>query len=208
MEEYKPNSHKYKQEQKEKQEQGENKKLDKVISGTAKVKKKTKTSKFAEAFISEDARNVKSYIVSDVLIPAAKKLISDIVKDGIEMILYGGSGHSRRSDGIRANYVSYNRFADRRDDRRLISDSRVRSSYSYDDVILETRGDAEEVLDAMDDIIDTYGMASIADLYELVGITGQFTDNNYGWTNLRNAEPVRTSDGYMLKLPRAIALRK
>ena len=44
-------------------------------------------------------------------------------------------------------------------------------------------------------------------MYDLVGITGQYTDNNYGWTNLRNAEPVRTRDGYMLKLPRAIPLK-
>ena len=80
MENYKPNSHKSKEEQKK---TSEKKKLDKVISGTAKVKKKSKTGKFADMFISEDARNVKSYIVSDVLIPAAKKLISDIVKDGI-----------------------------------------------------------------------------------------------------------------------------
>lgn len=206
MEEYKPNSHKYKQEQKEKK--NEEKKLEKVISGTAKVKKKTKTSKLAEAFISEDATNVKSYIVSDVLIPAAKKLISDIVKDGIEMILYGGTGHSKRTNGLRTDYVSYNRFADKRDDRRLIGESRVTSGYSYDDVILETRGEAEEVIDAMNDIIDVYGMVSIADLYELVGVTGQFTDNNYGWTNIRTAEPVRTPDGYIIKLPRAKSLRK
>ena len=50
-------------------------------------------------------------------------------------------------------------------------------------------------------------MVSVMDLYDLVGITGQYTDNKYGWTNLRNAEPVRTRDGYMLKLPRAIPLK-
>lgn len=204
MENYKPNSHKSKEEQKE---AGiEKKNLEKVVQGTAKVKKKSKHSKFAEMFIAEDATNVKSYIVSDVLIPAAKKLVSDIVKDGIEMILYGGTNRGKRSNGLRADYVSYNRYADRRYDDRP-SDSRTRTGYSYDDVILETRGEAEGVLDAMNDVIETYGMVSVMDLYDLVGITGQYTDNKYGWTNIRNAEPVRTRDGYMLKLPKAIPLK-
>lgn len=205
MENYKPNSHKSKEEQKEKGV--EKKEIKKVVQGTAKVKKKGKTSKFAEMFISEDATNVKSYIVSDVLIPAAKKLVSDIVKDGVEMILYGGTRRDRRSSGFRADYVSYNRYSDKRYDDRRIDDSRARVGYSYDDVILETRGEAEEVLDAMSDVIETYGMVSVMDLYDLVGVSGQYTDNKYGWTNLRNAEPVRVHDGYMLKLPKAIPLK-
>ena len=60
----------------------------------------------------------------------------------------------------------------------------------------------------MNDVIETYGMVSVMDLYDLVGISGQYTDNNYGWKNLRNAEPIRTRDGeYMLKLPKAIPLK-
>lgn len=203
MQDYKPNSHKSKEEQKN--SGAEKKEIKKVVQGTAKIKRKGKTSKFAELFLAEDASSVKSYIVSDVLIPAAKKLISDIVKDGIEMILYGGTNRGKRMNGYRADYVSYNRFADRRYDDRP-SNSR-RTAYSYDDVILENRGEAEEVLDQMDNIINEYGMVSVMDLYDLVGITGQYTDNNFGWTNLHNAEPVRTGDGYLLKLPRAIPLK-
>lgn len=204
MENYKPNSHKAKEEQKT--QIAEREKKEKIISGIAKVKKKGKTSKFAEMFIAEDASSVKSYIVSDVLIPAAKKLVSDIVKDGIEMILYGGTSRGKRTSGYRADYVSYNRYSDRKYDDRPRGES-VRSGYSYDDVYLESRGEAEEVLDQMSNIIEEYGMVSVMDLYDLVGITGQYTDNKYGWTNIRNAEPVRTRDGYMLKLPRAIPLK-
>ena len=200
---YKPNSHKYKEEQKE---SSERKKVEKVITGTASVKKR-KHNKFTEMFISEDVSNVKTYILSDVLVPAAKKLISDIVKDGIEMILYGSTGREKRSSGFRADYVSYNRYSDRRYDDRRLSDSETRTGYRYDDIYLENRGEAEEVLDQMCNIIEEYGMVSVMDLYDLVGVTGQYTDNKYGWTNLRNAEPVRTRDGYMLKLPRAIPLK-
>ena len=197
MDDYKPNSHKSKEEAKELVPK---KKVEKVIKGTAKVHKKSKASKITGALISEDASNVKTYIVSDVLIPAVKKLVCDIVKDGIEMILYGGSTGGRKSSS-RVDYVSYNRYSDRRDTNRYDRGS-YRRAYSYDDVTVDTRGEAEHVLTCMDELIETYGYVSVADLYDLVGITGNYTDNKYGWTNIRNAEPVRVRDGYMLKLPK------
>ena len=201
MENYKPNSHKSKEES-----NNERKKLDKIVSGTAKVKKKSTTRKFADVFISEDASNVKSYIFSDVLVPAVKKLISDIVQDGIEMFLYGTSGRSgKKSKGFRGDFVSYDQCS-RRDDRRSSGISRTRTGYSPDDVVLETRGEAEDVLTRLDELIDMYGVVSVADLYDLVGISHNYTDNKYGWTNIRNAEPVRVRDGYILKLPKALPI--
>lgn len=93
MEEYKPNSHKSKEEQKNLVPE---KRVEKVISGTVKSKKKSEMQKFADVFISEDVNNVKSYIVMDVLVPAIKKAISDIVTNGIDMILYGETGKSKK----------------------------------------------------------------------------------------------------------------
>ena len=197
MENYKPNSHKYKEEQKN--SNGERKKLDKIITGNAKVKKKFK-------FISEDTENVKDYIVSDVVIPAIKKLIFDTIRDGLEMFLYGGTSSAGKQRGFRSDYISYDKYSDRRDNRFALGASKTRSGYSYNDVTLDSRGEAEAVLDQLDSLIETYGMVSVADLYDLVGITGKYTDEKYGWTNLRNAEPVRVRDGYMLKLPKALPL--
>ena len=74
---------------------------------------------------------------------------------------------------------------------------------NFDDIILETRWEAEEVLSHMIDLIENYGVASVADLYELVGITGSFTDNKYGWTNLSSATVSRVRDGYLINLPNA-----
>lgn len=204
MEEYKPNSNKYKEEQKA--ELVEKKKVEKVVKGPVKTKKKSGLTKFAETFISEDAKNVKSYIFSDVLIPSLKKAITDIVTDGINMILYGGTGKGKKNSSI--SNVSYRSYYDQRDRDRYASDNpRTRSGYNYDDVILDTRGEAEEVLHQMMELIETYDVVSVADLYDLVGITGNYTDNNYGWTNVRNTEIVRVRDGYMLKLPKVLPIK-
>ena len=200
-EEYKPNSHKFREGQ---TEALTDKKIQKVVHGKVKTKPKSGMSKITDIFISEDAANVKSYIVMDVLVPAVKKAISDIVRDGIDMILYGESRGRRSSTS--SSYVSYRDYS-RSDDRDRFRDSRTRSGYNHDDIILESRGEAEEVLTRMDELIDTYGVVSVADLYDLIGKSCEYTDNKYGWTNIRNAEPIRVRDGYMLKLPKALPIK-
>ena len=203
MNEYKPNSHKSKEEQ---QESVPEKKVEKVITGTVKSKKKSEIQKFTDVFISEDVNNVKSYILLDVLAPAIKKAISDIVTNGIDMILYGES--NRTKNNSTASKVSYRNYYDRGNDKRDYgsANSRTKTGYSYDDIILDNRGEAEDVLSRMDELISTYGVVSIADLYDLVGVTGNYTDNKYGWTDIRSAQVVRIRDGYLIKLPKALPL--
>lgn len=196
--EFKSNSHKSK-------EVDEKKKVEKVVKGKVKTKKKNSITKFADVFVSEDVSSVKSYIIGEVLIPAMKKALSDIVTNGIDMILYGESGVTKRkSPGSR---VSYTNYYDRRDrDRYGYDDRRVRAGYDFNDVILDSRGEAEDVLSRMDELIDNYGIVSVADFYDLCGITGSYTDNKYGWTDIRSAQVVRVRDGYKIKLPRALPL--
>lgn len=203
MDEYTPNSHKFKEESKVVPE--EKKKIEKVVTGAVKTKKKSGLSKFADNFISEDAKNVKSYICTDVLIPAAKKAISDIVTDGISMILYGGTGRKKSSSVANVSYRSYYDRDSR--DRYAADNPRTRTGYNYDDIVLESRGEAEEVIRQMMELVETYDVVSVADLYDLVGMSSQYTDNNYGWTNVRNAEVVRVRDGYMLKLPKVLPIK-
>lgn len=201
MEEYKSNSHKSKENQKVSIPE---KKVEKVIAGTAKSKKKSEIRKFTDVFISEDVNNVKSYILLEVLVPAIKKAISDIVTNGIDMILYGETGKTKSNST--ASKISYRSYYDERNGRRDYSTTRTKSGYNYDDIILDNRGEAEEVLSRMDELISTYGLVSVADLYDLVGITGNYTDNKYGWTDIRSASVIRVRDGYMLKLPKALPL--
>lgn len=202
MAEYAPNSHKSKETSTA--VSTDDKKVKKVVTGKVRTKKKSEMSKFKDVFIAEDAQNVKSYIFMDVLVPAVKKAISDIVRDGIDMILYGDTKRSSRSSN--SSYVSYrdysNRDRDRRDDRRT-----VRSGFDFEDIIFETRGDAEEVRSLMDELLDQYQVVSVADLYDLAGMSSPYTANKYGWTNLRNAEVMRVRDGYILKLPKALPIK-
>ena len=201
MENYKPNSHKSKEENKALPDERE--KLEKVIKGTAKIKK-NEMRKLRDVFISEDVKSVKSYILMDVLVPAIKDAIEDIVTNGIRMVLRGETSARKSSS---ASKISYNRIYDSKiNNDRFARDSSPSIRYSYDDIVLESRGEAEDVITRMEEIIEEYGFVRVADLYDHVGITGDYTDNKYGWTSIRSAEPVRVRNGYMLRLPRAIPL--
>lgn len=89
----------------------------------------------------------------------------------------------------------------RRDEPRTVS-RQARARHDFDEIILENRVEAEEVLDRLFERIEEYGTATVADLYDLVGMTGDYTDNKYGWTGLATASVSRTKGGYVLDLPR------
>lgn len=199
MQDYTPNSNRFKEEQRE---AAKEKNLSPVVSTPVKVKKRSEARKLADIFISEDVSSVKSYIFMDILIPAIKKAISDIVTDGVDMILYGGTGKSRKSSS--ASKVSYSSYydGDKRDYRR----EEPRNRYGLDDIVLSHRHEAEEVLSRMDEIIDEYKIVSVADMYDLIGVSCDYTAHKYGWTNLRNASVVRVRDGYKLDLPKALPI--
>lgn len=202
MTEYQPNSHKSKAEQ---AEAAAERRVQKVIRGKVKTRD-NKGRKLADVFISEDAANVKSYILMDVLVPAFKKLVSDIVTDGVDMILYGSTGgSSKRKSSSKVSYRSY--YDDKRSDRRERDGYTSHTRFDYEDIVFESRGDAELVRDQMDDMIDRYGFVTVADMYDMADERAPFTANKYGWTNIRNAEPVRVRDGgYILKLPKAMPI--
>jgi hypothetical protein len=186
-------------------------KVQKVTKGVVKKQSKGFGKKFAEIFLEDDTKSVGAYIFHDVLIPAAKSMISDMIGGGVEMLLFGERRGSRtRRDGNKSftsygSYYSNDRNSDRSSPRREISPA-GRARHDFDEIILETRGEAEEVLSHLVDLTIDYGMASVADLYSLVGMTGNYTDNKYGWTDLRDASVSRVRGGYLLNLPRTQVL--
>lgn len=202
MAEYLNNSHNAR----EKRPEGSgppDKKLEKVVSGEAKTRKKSEVKKFANIFVPEDVENVKSYILIDVIVPGIKNAIADAVS----IMLFGEAGRlgGRNNKGSRASYQRY--YDDRRDDRRDYGRPRAVSGFDYDDIVFDTRGDADLVLDQMESAINQYSLVSVADLYDLAGITCRsYTANKYGWTDLRGAKVVHVRDGYILELPRTVQI--
>lgn len=188
------------------QEGAREKRVKTPVTTNVKVKKKSDRPKLSDIFIAEDVSSVGSHLFEDVLVPAIKKVVSDIVRDGIDMMLYGSTQRNKKSSNV--SYVSYNRMSDRRDEGRSYKDATSRNHmYNYNDITFYSRGEAEMVLTQLDEIIEAYGMARVADLYDAIQVTPDYTAYDYGWMNLSSAKVVNTRDGYKLDLPRAVLLK-
>lgn len=172
------------------------KRATKVIKGSVSEKKPSKMRKFASFIVPEDVEDIKSYIWEEVVIPATKNILSDVV----DTVLFGSAG-GRRGSGRNTNY---NRISTKRDTSSMRA--ATRRTTDVKEIIFDSRGDAEEVLDCMDEILERYDAVRVADFNELVGKTGHYTDNKYGWLDLRDASVVRDGGGYRIKLPRPLPL--
>ena len=183
-------------------------KVEKVIQGTAVPAQRTLGKRFAEVFLGDDISNVKEYLFYDRIVPGIKEMILA----GIEMMLFGGDRVIRRNNNpSKASYVSYNKMYASSPSRR---EREARDVYARDrgaqftDYIFESKGEALEVLDTLTELIDVYDQASVNDFYDAIGVTGDFTDANYGWHELGNASIRRVrGGGYILDLPRPVVLR-
>lgn len=79
-----------------------------------------------------------------------------------------------------------------------------RSLEQSDDIVFETREDAEKALDAMEAIVKKYGVVSLADVYDIVGRAATtYIASKYGWRSVNDAKVVRCRKGYYIKLPKA-----
>lgn len=211
MQDYMPNSNRFKESQKQKETQApaspEKPKVEKVVAGKVTAKPKGEFAKFIETFFVKDIRDVKDYLIRDVLVPTLKDTIWTVISRGSERMLYGEAGHSPKNSKL--PYVNYGGLFKQPSSQAPSSSGSTNSQYSVDNIILEDRGDAERVLEAMKAYIAEYGAVSISELYEFIGEPiGEYTTTRWGWRSLNTAGIMRTSNGgYKLDLPRAIPLK-
>lgn len=204
-----PNSHKYKaekanggnQDPKSREKVSPIVKRDQVVST-----KKPLGKKFAETFMTEDTKDVKSWLLMDVIIPGVKNTILDI----LSMMFFGEvdsrrrRGKMRRYDDDRRDYSSYyggsSSSRNRRDSRRRKDDSYYDSDDRVDfrNIVLRNRDDAEDLIEEMRRRIKSEGSVSVATLLDLVDVPGRYTDNNWGWDDDRDIGIRRVSSGYLI----------
>lgn len=204
MQEFPPNS---------KQARGhdEPKKIERVTSAEAVRRKRGLGRRFKETFIGGDARSAFGYVVTSVIIPETKDLFYNAFDSWFKQLLFGDSVRPRRGpsgplDGYSSGArVAYNRMSTghgtRPPEPRMLS-RRARARHNFDDIVISSRREAQEVLDQMFTALSQYGEVSVADLYVLTGIRSDHTDHKWGWRNLQGANvlPVR-SGGFLLDLP-------
>ena len=200
-----PNSFKYRE---AKAREAQIPEAKKIVTGNTATKKQSSGKKLKNEFFKVDIHDIVDYLIFDIGIPSAKKMIYEFFTTGLGMSL-GIDERRRNSNGSRVSYTRFYDERDRRDGRPYqYSDRGGRKDvYDYDDITFDSKGDAIDVLNELISEINEYGCTSVGRFYTMAGQPTMSTDFNYGWTTLRSADVVRNRDGsYSIDLPRVVAL--
>lgn len=185
----------------------------KVVTGKVRQEKRSLSSRFKDIFVA-DSTDIKTYVAQEVIIPGIKNAFMyflDGIQGAVEMKLFG-SVTRRRSSPYNYNALSTNygkvTFGSPTTQQTTRVAERGRSSMDLGQIVLESKGEADLVLDRLLDQIEQFGSVTVADLYDLVGITENFTDRYFGWKNLSTADVRRVrGGGYALVLPSPVSLK-
>ena len=193
-------------------------KFEAVIESGVTVKKQSGIGRFFRELFAEDMQTVRQTFREDVLIPFVQDGISGIFHDGIDLLIYGNKSRRSKTRGMfGSSRTGYNKFF-----KSSLDNGRIRRGRDLDEdddvevyeqnlLKFDSKTKAVAVLDALTDALDRFKAVSVADLYDLAGVSntvGDFTDKNWGWTDLEGTR-VRHArgGGYYLDLPRVEDIR-
>jgi hypothetical protein len=193
----------------------------KKIEGVSVVKaKKPLGSRIKDSFGGQDAKSVGSFVVMEVLLPGARDILFDIVKESAHRFLYGDGARRNTNSGSSSIVGSGSRI--RTTNYSTMSaipivgsrasnnspstlSQRDRSLFDFSNLIFPEQDMALEVIERLGDAIDEFGIVTVADFYDFIGQTGNgFTDQKHGWNSqaFQGAEVKRArGGGYYLNLP-------
>lgn len=179
-----------------------------VTTGKVEAKKPSIKSKLADVFLSEERGNVGQYLIFDVLIPAIKDTVCNLGHAALDRSFYGeGRRYTSQSQtGSTCNYSSYYKPKYSHPQQNQPSDRYARVNregvFRFDIIEFGMRAEAQEVLDCLVMRIVDSDYATVADLYDLIGRTADFTMERWGWYNLDTAYVTNVRGGFVIRLPK------
>lgn len=204
MEDFPPNSEASKRGPKDQ------KKVEQITSGNVTRKKRSIRKQFSDSFVAGDMKSAVRYAIFEIAFPAARDMVVEMGSQALEKLIFGESRrrgpmyHPQSGPTGVINYARYSaagaasRFTT--GPQRALS-RQARASHNFDEIVLDQRTEAEQVIDRLFDLVSRYGTATVADLYELVGLVSTHVDHKWGWTDLEGAGVSRVRGGYLLDLP-------
>lgn len=193
--------------------------IEKVVTGTVIKKKKGLIERAVLALMGPDGLpKVGKTISKDIIVPTLKNLLTDSLKSGIDMMAYGknnqgpnntppGNGYYYNGSGNNYNQnVPYNQSY-QSTTPPVTSIVPQMNGNQVQQFQISTRQEATSVLDTLNLTIQRYGTASVADYYDCLGVEGRFTDNNYGWRDLRLAKILPSGSMFTIEMPPVVVLR-
>lgn len=174
------------------------------------VEPKTKT-KLSDIFTKEDTDSVISFVFTNLVMPRVKVLVVDAIDAFARAIFLGERASSEPRRNRTVEYTSYQGYYSGNSVTRVSPKPRkqreVRAGNSFDDILVDSYGDAQLILDQLDEVMDSQKYVTVSDLYEAASLPCPFTGNYYGWDNISSAKILTEPDGYRISMPPVRALK-
>lgn len=174
-------------------------------------------------------RELGRYAVEEVIVPQTRDMMSNFFKSMINMAsdaatktidraMYPDGGAPRKSkgnsDGVRTFQpkVNYSTKVYNNDSKPQKESIGTRSSIDVNDIWVDTAEQASDIITGLKELIDNYGKAKVADLYENLRdengnkIPTTFPDYKFGWADssaLRSYYDSKVGK-YYIDLPKPI----
>ncbi len=165
----------------------------------------------ARSIFAESVSGVGNYVLHELILPNIREMIQSVVVGGIERALYGDSapkpyrpraGYGFYSAPSRpAGWTSRTNYSAGAPTPR--DDQWTNRPPSYSDLVVPSRQEAEDVLQALLDMAERYGSASVGDLFSLAGMSTTHVDESWTW-NANEVSQGRVQmrrGGYGFSLP-------
>jgi hypothetical protein len=167
--------------------------------------------KFRATFFGGSGRDALGYMGEEVVVPAIREMIYESLHAGLQRVIFGGDTHRASRYGAPSaspnTRVAYDSISKPTQASRGLS-PQARARFDFQDLVIPSRDEANEVIDQMYEILSRNGEVTVADLYTLTGIRPDHTDMKWGWINLRGTNSVKYGKkGWLLTLPRPTELR-
>jgi hypothetical protein len=173
-----------------------------------KIKRASTSDRFRDreqhSFVNDGLQNVLTNMFWRRLIPDTKSFLLDILAEwwGVGSGRYRSSGYrdysTRPSGPIPVDRV----------DRESYRPSR-RIDDEWNDFVYDSKDEALDYLDQLEDCIDRNGVVSVPKFYQLIGYKGgNYAVERYGWKNL-DAVKIYYDDreeGYKMRFPMPVVL--
>lgn len=190
--------------------------VERVTTAKAAPRRQGLGRRFKETFIQGTARETVDFMISDIVVPAVQDMLYDAFEGGLRRMIHGESNTRVRRTAASTGYSSVGHVnyqgmstkapAHTTPPSRMLS-RRARADHNFNGIIIDSRREADDVLEQLFECLSRFGVVSVGDLYEATDIQTSHVDYKWGWTSLPGAKPIRRQDGrYTLNLPEPDAL--
>jgi hypothetical protein len=179
----------------------------KVVVNPVKKKRRSLITRFTETFFGVEPKELLQNLMWDVMIPAAKTLLSDMA----DTALWGEPRGRRDSRGPSngRSIVPYNSMSRKRESNDEPRFRPNRNRYQLDEYIIGSRQEAEDALNSLAEQIDEYGEVSVAAFFTAIDEPSKFVDSSWGWDDLTESYIERDrSGGFVIHMPEPHQLRR